>query len=403
MISVEEAKARVLAGVVPLPAETVPLPAALGRVLAADVAARLTHPPADTSAMDGYAARSTDLGALPASLKIVGHVPAGQAHPGTVGPGEAVRLFTGSPVPAGADIVVLQENCDSGDGTVTVREAGAKGQHIRRAGQDFHAGDVGLTAGRRLAPRDVGLAAAMNVPWLAVRRRPRVALIATGDEIAMPGDTLAPNQIVSCNGIALAALVTQWGGEPTDLGIARDTPDSLAEKLRAAAGHDLLVTTGGASVGDYDLVAAALQRHGLALDFWKIAMRPGKPLMFGRFGESFGAMPVLGLPGNPVSALVCAQLFLKPLLAALQGLSTAEATLTARLETPLAANDRRQDYLRATLSRDERGGLLVRPFPVQDSAMISRFAWADGLVIRPPHAPAVGPGDAVPVIPLDGC
>lgn len=402
MISVEEAKARVLAGVSPLPAETVPLPAALGRALAADVAARLTHPPADTSAMDGYAARSGDLAALPVTLKIVGHVPAGQSHQGTIAAGEAVRLFTGSPLPDGADIVVLQENCEAGTATVTVREAGPKGQHIRRAGQDFRQGDVGLKAGRRLRPRDIALAAAMNVPWLGVRRRPRVALLATGDEIAMPGDMLGPNQIVSCNGIALAALVAQWGGAATDLGIARDTPESLAEKLQAASGHDLLVTTGGASVGDYDLVAAALQRHGLALDFWKIAMRPGKPLMFGRFGESFGSMPVLGLPGNPVSALVCAQLFLKPLLAALLGLSTEDGLVTARLDGSLGANDRRQDHLRATLSRDDKGGLVAKPFPVQDSAMISRFAWADGLVVRSPHAPAAGPGDTVQVIPLDG-
>ncbi len=312
MISVAEARARILAGLRPTETEIVHLAEAWGRVAAAPLLARVTQPPQDVSAMDGFALRAED-GAQGARLRIAGSAPAGHPWTGTLQAGEALRLFTGSIMPAGADAVLLQEDADEADGIVTVRERVAAGRHVRRAGQDFAAGDVLIPAGRRLTARDVGLAASGNLPWLAVHRRPRVAILATGDEIALPGEPIPPGGIVSSNAHALAAFVRAAGAEPLVLPIAPDDVDAIAAAASVPA--DLLVTTGGASVGAHDLVQQGLGRRGLALDFWKIAMRPGKPLMFGRMG----ATPVLGLPGNPVSALVCAVLFLHPALARLGG------------------------------------------------------------------------------------
>ncbi|MDE1147746.1 MAG: molybdopterin molybdotransferase MoeA [Azospirillaceae bacterium] len=398
MIPVSEALERILSHFQPLGGEMVGVGEALGRVLATDVVARVTQPPAAVSAMDGWAVRGADIAALPATLTRIGEAPAGRPYAGTVGPGQAVRLFTGSVMPAGADTVVLQEDCDDLGGEVRVRE-GTPGRWVRAAGLDFTAGSVGLRAGRRLTVRDVALAAAMNHPFLTVRRQPRIAILATGDEVVMPGEPLGPGQIVSSNGLALAALVRRHGGIPVNLGIAPDNADALATLSQGAAGTDLLVTTGGASVGEYDLVRKVLDAQGLVLDFWKIAMRPGKPLMFGRMG----ATPVLGLPGNPVSSLVCATLFLVPVLRRLQGLEPAvRPTARAVLAAPLPANDRRQDYLRATLAPGEGGGPpLAAPFRQQDSSMLSRLAAADCLIIRAPHAPAAVAGDGVDILPLD--
>jgi molybdopterin molybdotransferase len=272
------------------------------------------------------------------------------------------------------------------------------GRHIRRAGQDFSHGDVVISAGRRITARDVGLAAAANYPWLSVRRRPRVAILATGDEIAMPGEPIPPGGIVSSNSHALAALVRAIGGEPTVLPVALDTTAAVAAAADQVVGFDLLVTTGGASVGDHDLVISGLRTRGLVVDFWQIAMRPGKPLLFGQMG----AVPVLGLPGNPVSALVCSALFLLPALALMQGLPAAPPpTVSAVLGVPLKENDWRADHLRSTIATDERGRLIVTPFPVQDSAMLRRLALADALVLRAPHAPALPAGAEVTVIRLD--
>lgn len=398
MIPVAEALERVLAAFSPLPAETVALPEALGRVLAADVRARVTQPPADVSAMDGYAVRAQDVAHVPAVLRRVGEAPAGRSHAGRLGPGEAVRIFTGAPLPEGADTIVIQEDTTVEGDLVTVRETSPSGRHIRRAGLDFAEGQTCLEAGRVLTARDIGLAAAMNVPWLAVRRRPRIAILATGDEIVMPGEPIGPNQIVSSNALALAALVRTQGGIAGNLGIALDSRESLAGFADAAYGFDLLVTTGGASVGEYDLVRDALGERGMELDFYKIAMRPGKPLMFGRFGD----VPVLGLPGNPVSSMVCGILFLKPVMRRLLGLPALEAPLKARLGRALRGNDRRQDYLRATLSRTEEGDLLATPFELQDSSVVTLLAQAGCLVVRPPFAPAAEAGDIVEVIPLSG-
>ncbi|HET8726073.1 MAG TPA: gephyrin-like molybdotransferase Glp [Alphaproteobacteria bacterium] len=396
MIPVEEARRRMLAAFRPLPAETVSLPEALGRVLAADVPARLTQPWAAVSAMDGFAVRAADVAAVPATLTRVGEVPAGGSFDRPVGPGECVRIFTGAPLPAGADAIVIQEDAEADGARVTVRAPVAAGRYVRPAGLDFREGDVLLRAGRVLTARDVGLAAAMNVPWLAVRRRPRVAILATGDEIVLPGEPIGPSQIVSSNGPALAALVTACGGVPIQLGIARDDRQSLAAMAAGGRDTDLLITTGGASVGEHDLIRDVLGAEGLELDFWKIAMRPGKPLMFGRIGGT----PLLGLPGNPVSSMVCAILFARPILRALSGVPDEDEGTFALSGRDLAANDRRQDYLRATLVRNADGMAVATPFDVQDSSMMSLLAKADCLVVRPPEAPAAKAGERVPIVPF---
>ncbi|MBV9118009.1 MAG: molybdopterin molybdotransferase MoeA [Acetobacteraceae bacterium] len=397
MISVEEARARILADLRPLPAEVVALAEAWGRVSAAPVIARLSQPPADVSAMDGYALRAAD-GTLGAVLEVVGESPAGHPFAGALGPGQAVRLFTGSLVPDGADAILLQEDATREAERVRVNEAVRPGRHIRRAGQDFAAGEAVLPAGRRLGARDIGLAAAANHPWIAVHRRPRVGVLATGDEIALPGEPIPPGGIVSSNAHALAALIRAGGGEAVVLPVAPDDRAAIAAVADSVGGMDMLVTTGGASVGDHDLVVAGLRTRGLEVDFWKIAMRPGKPLVFGRLGP----VPVLGLPGNPVSALVCAVLFLSPALAALSGLRPGPPPSTAaRLGAPVAANDARADHLRATLERDSEGRLVATAFPVQDSAMLRRLVQADALILRPPHAPALPAGAEVAVIRLD--
>ena len=309
-----------------------------------------------------------------------------------------MRLFTGSVVPDGADAILLQEDAVRDGEQVTVKEAVTSGRHIRRAGQDFAAGDEVIPAGRKITARDVGLAAAANHPWLTVHRKPRVAILATGDEIAMPGDPIPPGGIVSSNSHALAALVRAMGGEPTILPVAKDTTEAIAAAADQIPGFDLLVTTGGASVGDHDLVISGLQTRGLVVDFWQIAMRPGKPLLFG----NLGAVPVLGLPGNPVSAMVCAALFLLPALARLSGLPAAPPpTTTAILGAPVKENDRRADHLRAEISFDAQGRLVATPFGYQDSALLRRLALADALVLRPPFAPALPAGTEVSVIRLD--
>jgi len=399
VISVEEARDRLLKLVRPLAAEQVALPDAFGRVLAEDVAARRTQPPAALSAMDGYAVRAADVAQVPARLKVVGAAPAGKSYDAPVRAGEAVRIFTGAPLPIGTDAIVIQEDTERDGDTVVVKEGAPAGRHVRTAGLDFTAGAVELRAGRRLTARDIGLAAAMDRPWLMVRRRPRVAILSTGDEIVMPGDPIGPNQIVSSNSLALGAFVAACGALPMQLGIAADTADALKQAAEGARGADLLVTTGGASVGEHDLVKDVLGSDGLELDFWKIAMRPGKPLMVGRYRDA----AMVGLPGNPVSTMVCALIFLKPALDRLSGLDPASTPpMTARLAIDLPENDRREDYLRSTLARAADGELEAKPFAKQDSSMMSLLARSDCLVIRPPHAPAAKKGERVTIIPLGG-
>lgn len=399
MIAVEEALQRILAAMPTMPAETVGLREALGRVLAEPVVARVTQPPSAVSAMDGYAVRAADVAAAPVTLRQIGEAPAGGAYDGSVGPGEAVRIFTGGPLPEGADTIVIQENTERDGARVTILKAAPPGQYVRPEGLDFRAGEVGVQAGRRLTVRDVGLAAAMNVPWLKVRRRPRIALLSTGDELVMPGEAVGTNQIIGSNGLSLAAFVEARGGEAINLGIAPDNIESLARLTGEARGADLLVTTGGVSVGEHDLVSSALAGRGLALDFWKIAMRPGKPLLFG----TIGGTPILGLPGNPVSSLVCAIVFLGPAIDAMQGLGLAPTPAeTAVLGAAVGANDHRQDYLRAQLSYAPDGRRVATPFDRQDSSMLATLAHADCLVVRPPRAPAAAAGETVTIVPMAG-
>jgi molybdopterin molybdotransferase len=397
MLSVEAARDRILAVLRPTSAEIVALADAWNRVTAAPVHARLTQPPADVSAMDGYALRATD-GTLGATLRVIGAAPAGHPFDGAVAPGEAVRIFTGSVVPAGTDAILLQEDATRDGDSVHINEAVTARRHIRRAGQDFAGGDAVVAAGRRMTARDVGLAAAANHPWISVHRRPRIAILATGDEIAMPGEPIPPGGIVSSNSHALAALVRAAGGDPVVLPVAPDDVAMIAATADAVRGMDMLVTTGGASVGDHDLVIESLHQRGMTLDFWQIAMRPGKPLLFGQLG----AVPVLGLPGNPVSALVCGVLFLVPAINRLLGLpGEPPATEPAILGAKLPANDRRADHLRATLTRGPRGEMIATAFPIQDSAMLQRLARADALILRAPHAPALPEGAEVRVVRLD--
>ena len=397
MISVEEARGRILAGLRATGAEIVPLADGWGRVTAGPVLARLTQPPRDVSAMDGYAMRAADAG-LGAVLRLVGAAPAGHPWDGVLGTGEALRLFTGSIMPDGADAIVIQEDATRTGEAIAVNEAAVLGRHIRRAGQDFARGDVLLPAGKRLGARDIGLAAAGNHPWLSVHRRPRIAILATGDEIAMPGEPIPPGGIVSSNSHALAALVRAAGGDPVVLPVVADDRAALMAVADAVTGMDMLVTTGGASVGEHDLVQEALGARGLQVDFWQIAMRPGKPLMFGQMGQ----VAMLGLPGNPVSSLVCAILFLLPAIQVLSGLPPAPpATVRARLGAEVPANDKRADHLRATLRVDADGGLVATPFPRQDSAMLRVMAQADGLVLRAPFAAKAGVGEMVDVVRLE--
>jgi molybdopterin molybdotransferase len=395
MISVEQARGRILAAFRPTPAEIVALAEAWNRVTAAPVLARLTQPPADVSAMDGYALRAAD-GTLGASLRVVGSAPAGHPFDGSVGPGETVRIFTGSVVPPGADAILIQEDASREADTVRVNEAVTARRHIRRAGQDFAAGDAVVAAGRRMTARDVGLAAAANHPWISVHRRPRIAILATGDEIALPGEPIPPGGIVCSNSHALAALVRACGGEAVVLPVAADDPAALAAAGAAARGMDLFVTTGGASVGQHDLVQSAL--GGLEVDFWTIAMRPGKPLIHGRLGE----VPMIGLPGNPVSSLVCGIVFLLPAIERLAGLAgEGPPVVQAVLGAALGANDARADHLRAALAVRADGTLVATAFARQDSGMLRVLTRADALILRPPHAPAAPAGASVPVIRLD--
>jgi molybdopterin molybdotransferase len=400
LMPVAEALVRVLAEAEPLPAEPTPLADAHGGVLAADVAALRTQPPANVSAMDGYAVRTADVAQVPVRLKLVGEVAAGHPFQGTVGAGEAARIFTGGVLPPGTDTVVIQENTAREGDAVVVKASAGKGKHVRVEGLDFKRGAILLAKGRRLSDRDLALAAAMNHPTLPVHRRPKVAVLATGDELVMPGATPGVGEIVYSNGYATMALARREGCEVIDLGIVPDRVAETAAAVRRAReiGADILVTSGGASVGDYDLVQKALAAEGLALSFWKVALRPGRPMMHGRLGR----MQVLGLPGNPVSAYVCGVLFLLPLIRRLAGRSDVEPALdTARLGCALPPNDERADYLRATLAPGVDGVPVATPAPVQDSSMLAPLAQADCLLVRAPHAPAAQAGERCSIIRLE--
>ena len=395
MISVDEAVARITRGFAALPPEAVPVAEAAGRVLAEDAVAKLDQPPAPMSAMDGFAVRCAD--ASPeAELSIIGDAPAGRPFAGTVGVGQAVRIFTGGVVPDGADAVVLQEDTELKGARVVIREAPRPDENVRRRALDFRAGEILLRRGHRLSPRDVALLAAADLPQIPVIRKPRVAMVATGDELSRPGEPRKQGGIVASSTYALQAMVRNWGGAAFDLGILPDRPEAFAGLPAATKDSDLIVTQGGASVGDHDLVQSALKPHGFSLDFWRIAMRPGKPLIFGHLGDT----PFIGLPGNPVSAMVCAVLFIQPAIAAMLGMAYAPPIEKARLASPLKANGRRQDYVRARLTR-QSGVLTAEPFALQDSSMQKIFAEADGLIIRRADVPPAEAGEEVDVLLLD--
>ncbi len=398
LLPVAEALARLLSGVEPLEPEEVPLDRAAGRVLAASLTALRTQPPFSASAMDGYAVRAGDVAEVPAILRLAGEVAAGQEYGGNLGPGECIRIFTGAPMPRGADAVLIQENAERlADGRVRALAPVTAGRHVRPAGQDFVQGQELLPAGRVLDAAALALAAAANHARLPVIRRPRIAILATGDELVPPGSLPGPGQIVASNSFGIAAIVAGAGGEAIDLGIARDDRQAIAAAIRSGLddGADAIVTIGGASVGDHDLVGEVLEEVGFARTFHKVAMRPGKPVMSGRMGSRH----LLGLPGNPVSAMIAAWIFLEPLVALLGGRPEPARLRTGRLAAAMPANGDRQDYVRAriTLNRD---GLVATPFDRQDSSLIRVLAEADGLVVRPPHAPAAMPGESCDILLL---
>ncbi|MGI9452473.1 MAG: molybdopterin molybdotransferase MoeA [Geminicoccaceae bacterium] len=396
MISVEEALTRITAAFEPLPSEWVALSNARGRVLAKDLIADRDQPHQAISAMDGYAVRASDLTSGEATLTMVGAAPAGGRFEGAVEPGQTVRIFTGGPLPSGADAVAIQENAEANGDSILIKGAIDPGTFVRPAGLDIKKGEVTLKAGTVLTARDLGLAAILNQVWLPVKRRPRIALLATGDELVRPGEPLGPDHIVTSNSITLSAMIEAWGGTAIDLGIIADEADAFSEVMPDLVDVDLIVTLGGASVGERDLVRQSLGDEGLTLEFWKIAMRPGKPLMFGQLN----GVSLLGLPGNPVSSGVCAVLFVRAIMNCLQGLDPNPPEIPAVLGVDLGANDQRQEYLRATSRWRDDGVLEVTPSTRQDSAMFALFARADCLVKRRPFAKNAAKGSHVTVIPL---
>ncbi len=393
MISVEEARERIVALMPKMGAESVPLEEADGRILASPVVATRNQPPFSSSAMDGYAVRATD--AAPGfQLRVIGESAAGSRFDGEVSHGEAVRIFTGAPLPAGADAVLIQENAERDGAYLTPTEASVEGANIRPEGIDFDNGATLIPAGHRLSPEDLALAAAANSARLSVLRKPVVALLATGDELVLPGETPGPDQIISSNSYGLAPMLARAGAKPRLLPIARDNRDSLRAALESAADADLLVTLGGASVGDHDIVASVLGEAGLTLDFHKVAMRPGKPMMAGKIGD----LTMVGLPGNPVSSLVCGRVFLLPAVERmLGGTGAAPDYETARLLSDLGPNGPRAHYMRAVVSATD-DGLTCAPGESQDSSRLRILATSNALAIRPPNDSPRRAGDAIRVL-----
>jgi molybdopterin molybdotransferase len=400
LMPVADALERILSGVMPLEPKQVGLRFAHSRTLAHALTASLTNPPFDASSMDGYAVRTADTAKPPVKLSVTGEAAAGWPFGGTVKHGEAVRIFTGAPVPDGADSVVIQEDVSLEGSNVKFTQSAKAGDNIRPRGQDFHEGDAVLERGRVLTSRDILLAATAGHAMLAVVRRPVVAILATGDELVEPSDRPAAGQIVSSNSYGLAALVEAYGGVAKLLGIAQDNAEDLAVKLKDAETADIIVTTGGASVGDHDLVRPALEAAGVTLQFYKIAMRPGKPMFFGTRTGPNGTQRILGLPGNPVSAMIGARVFLVPLIAALLGRDAPRNIHDAELSQAVAANGPRDHYMRAVLDTSTHPAR-VTPLSNQDSALVSALVEANALIIIPADAPAQKAGTRVTVMPLD--
>jgi len=396
MLSIEEALEKIRNAIEPVATEEIFVTDALGRVLAADVIAEVSHPPQAVSAMDGYAVRAADVPKAPTTLKMIGEAAAGHVFTGNVGEGQCTRIFTGGGLPDGADTIIIQEDTETDGDQITMLEAPKPGQWVRPEGLDFARGKTLLPAGQLLSARDLGLAAAAGATWLVVRQKPRVAVLATGDEVIMPGAPRRSDQIVSSNSVALLAYAEVFGADAVSLGVAADKPDALRDKLNDAKGFDLLVTSGGASVGDHDLVQSVSGDQGMELGFYKIAMRPGKPLIFGRLGHTF----LLGLPGNPVSTGVTAAIFMRAAIEQLLGLMPAPLYHAAKLGRDLPQNGKRLDFMRAELTPSSEGLPTATPFERQDSSMMGRFADADCLVMREINAPPASAGDTVKIVPL---
>lgn len=400
LMPVAEALETVLSGVMALGPEQAGIRFALGRTLAQNLSAAVTHPPFDASAMDGYAVRTSDCTTLPVRLKLAGESAAGWPYGGTVRPGEAIRIFTGASLPDGADAIVIQEDTTSDGVHVTLKELPKKGDNLRMRGQDFHEGDIVLKRGQWLNTRDILLAAASGHAMLALTRRPVVAILATGDELVEPSDRPTAGQIIASNSYGLAALVESVGGVPKLLGIAMDTAGDLANKIKEAEHADILVTIGGASVGDHDLVRPALEAAGAHLQFYKIAMRPGKPTFFGTRKGTSGVQRIVGLPGNPLSAMISARIFLVPLIAKMLNRTLPDMTLTAELTTDIPPNGIRDHYMRAAIDWAVSPPR-VTPLSNQDSSLVTILASANALIIVPAHSAALPAGSRVTVMPLD--
>jgi len=399
LIPVREAQDRLIQALTALGSERVALANAAGRILAEDLSARRTQPPFDASAMDGFAVRFADVGALPVTLKIVEEIPAGKMPAREVGQGEAARLYTGSPMPPGADTVVIQEHTTYPDDLteVTVNEITGEGAHIRACANDFAKGDQLLDAGTRLDARHITLAAAMNCAEVPAAKRPRIAIISSGDELVPVGNEPGPGQIIASNGIGLATWLKARGAEPQDFGIVPDDVAALKNALTEARACDLILTIGGASVGAHDHVGDAVKAAGGEIDFWRIRMKPGKPVIVGRVGET----PLIGLPGNPASAFVGAEVFVRPALLALEGAPSPIPTpIKVRLAKDLAATRNREEYIRARLIPGEDGVPLATPFARQDSSLMSVLAAANALIVRPVDAPALAAGALVDALDL---
>lgn len=403
LLSVAEAQDRMVAKGRLMAIETLPLELCSNRVVAKSISAKITQPPFAASAMDGYAVIHSDCNSLPCSLKVVGESSAGHSFHGKISSGEAVRIFTGAVVPEGADAIAIQEDCDRLDEqTVLIRDVSEPGKFIRAAGYDFHKGDELIQKGTSLNFRHLALLASMNIASVEVFKKPKVAIIATGDELVLPGEALADGQIISSIPFGMKQLLNQSGAEAHCLGIAKDNLESLEAIIETAKApinaFDIIVTIGGASVGDHDLVQEALKHAGMELDFWRIAMRPGKPLMVGTLGEK----SIVGVPGNPVSALICAEMFVVPLIRSMVGIpSPIKETQSALLQNAVGSNGPRKHYMRSFYWIDEKGQLCVECRENQDSSLQATFAFSNCLIVREPHADQAFEGEFVEIYPLD--
>ncbi|MEO0328798.1 MAG: gephyrin-like molybdotransferase Glp [Pseudomonadota bacterium] len=401
LIPAEDALDIVLKDVEPVGIEQVSLLESAGKILSQDLPAKRTQPPFDASAMDGYAVRQVDLANFPASLRVIGQSRAGVPFNQKLSRNEAVRIFTGAVVPDGADTIIIQENTEANDDAVIVFSGNTTGKFIRKAGLDFNTGDILLTSGQSLLPNQIALAAAMNYDRLPVYKQPKVALLATGDELVKPGEDLHPGQIIASNTYGLHAALQNHGGSVNNLGIIGDTREALAQALKRSIdqGADLIITTGGASVGDHDLVLPVAQEMGFKFEISKIAMRPGKPFLFGKFSTGEKTVYLTGLAGNPVSSLVAYMVFVRPLLQRLSGQPAGALNrVRAMLGCDLAENDERAEYMRAQLSHSDDGSLVATPFLKQDSSMLANMVKADCLVYRPVLAQAAIKGDPCEIV-----